>query len=293
MKKIAVAAATGNIGQRVAQQIALKGAETVLLGQNHERLTKLSIINAVPTVADISNNEQMIEATKDADALFLLVPPVPGAPSLKEWYEKVTNASIAAVNENKIKRVVLISSLGASTAANLGTVSYCASMEIAFDNLNTNVLALRPGYFMENFLQQAQEISQNGKFSFPFDRRHDIPFISTDDIGDAAARYLLDETWAGHWKLNLMGPENITLEEVASRLTALTNKPIEYVQQSFDELKSQLSTLGITGKIQQELVDLYKALGDPDGAYATPRTPEVSTTIDFEQFARQKLLPLM
>lgn len=293
MKKIAVAAATGNIGQRVAQQIALRGAEAVLLGQNLERLTKLNIINALPIVTDISDNEQMIEATKDADALFLLVPPVSGAPTLEEWYKKVTNASVAAVIENKIKRVVLISSLGASTAANLGTVSYCASMEIAFDHLETNVLALRPGYFMENFIQQAQDIREHGKFSFPFDRNHDIPFISTDDIGDAAARYLLDETWAGHWKLNLMGPENITLEEVASQLTALINKPIEYVQQSFDELKSQFNASGITGKLQQELVDLYKALGDPEGAYATPRTPEVSTPVRFEQFAQQKLLPLL
>ncbi|WP_027387780.1 NmrA family NAD(P)-binding protein [Chryseobacterium gregarium] len=293
MKKIAVATATGNIGRRVVQQIALKGAETVLLGQNHERLTNLNISNSIPMVADIGNKEQMIEATKGVDALFLLVPPVTGAPSLEEWYQQVTNAGIAAVNENKIKRVVLISSLGASTAPTLGTVSYCGAMEIAFDNLNANVLALRPGYFMENFVQQAKDIRENGKFSFPFDSKHDIPFISTDDIGDAAARYLLDETWAGHWKLNLMGPENITLEDVAARLSTLISKPIKYVQQSFDELKIQLSTLGITGKVQQELVDLHHALGDPNGAYATPRTPEVSTSTGFEQFVKQKLLPLM
>ena len=293
MKKIAVAAATGNIGKRVAQQISLKGAEAVLLGQNLERLTNLNISNSIPIIADISNKEQMIEATKGVDALFLLVPPVLETTSLGEWYQKVSDASIAAVNENKIKRVVLISSLGASTAPNLGTVSYCGALEVAFDNLSTNVLALRPGYFMENFVQQAQSIRENGKFSFPFDGNHDIPFISTDDIGDAAARYLLDETWAGHWKLNLMGPENITLKDVAKRLTALTNKPIEYVQQSFDELKAQLKTLEITDKVLQELVDLHDALGDPDGAYATPRTPEVSTPTSFEQFAEQKLLPLL
>jgi len=293
MKKIAVTAATGNIGRRVAQQISLKGAETVLLGQNLERLNHLNVSNSTPTVADISSSEQMIAATKGVDALFLLVPPVLGTSSLEEWYQQVTNAGIAAVTENKIKRVVLISSLGASAAPNLGTVSYCGAMEIAFDHLNSNVLALRPGYFMENFVQQAQSIRENGKFSFPFDGNHDIPFISTDDIGDAAARYLLDETWAGHWKLNLMGPENITLKDVAKRLTALTNKPIEYVQQSFDKLKAQLKTLEITDKVLQELVDLHNALGDPDGAYATPRTPEVCTPTSLEEFAEQKLLPLL
>ncbi|MCY0977216.1 NAD(P)H-binding protein [Chryseobacterium wangxinyae] len=293
MKKIAVAAATGNLGKRVAQQISLQGAETVLLGQNLERLTQLNISNSTPAVADLSNREQMIEATKGVDALFILVPPVLNTTSLEEWYHQVTDAGIAAVNANKIKKVVLISSLGASTTPNLATVSYCGAMEVAFDKLSTNILALRPGYFMENFVQQAKSIMKDGKFSFPFDGDHDIPFISTDDIGDAAAHYLLDETWAGHWKLNLMGPENITLKDAAARLTTLTNKPIEYVQQSFDELKAQLKTLGITDKVLQELVDLHNALGDPNGAYATPRTPEVSTSTSFEQFAKQKLLPLL
>lgn len=293
MKKIAVAAATGNIGSRVAKQIALKGSEAVLLGQNLERLTNLNISNSIPIVADIGNQEQMIEATEGVDALFLLVPPVLAITSFEEWYRKVTKACISAVNANKINRVVLISSLGASTTPNLGTVSYCGAMEMAFDNLNINVLALRPGYFMENLVQQAQSIRENGKFSFPFDGDHDIPFISTDDIGDVAARYLLDETWAGHWKLNLMGPENITLKGVAAQLTTLTNKPIEYVRQSFDELKAQLKTLGITDKVLQELVDLHNALGDPNGAYATPRTPEVSTPTSFEHFVKQKLLPIM
>jgi len=64
MKKIAVTAATGNIGRRVAQQISLKGAETVLLGQNLERLNHLNVSNSTPTVADISSSEQMIAATK-------------------------------------------------------------------------------------------------------------------------------------------------------------------------------------------------------------------------------------
>ncbi|MEO5911769.1 MAG: NAD(P)H-binding protein [Pelobium sp.] len=293
MKKIAIAAATGNIGKKVAKQITLNGETAVLLGQSLERLNNLEIASAIPVVTDISNPEQMIAATKDVDALFLLVPPVPGAPSLKEWYQKVTDASISAINKNKIKRVVLISSLGATTAPNLGTVSYCGIMEVAFDKLDTNVLALRPGYFMENFLLQAQDIKNKGKFTFSYDKNHDIPFISTDDIGDAAARYLLDETWAGHWKLNLMGPENITLEEAAKRLTILTNKPIIYSQQSITDLKIQLNSWGVTGVVEQELVQLFEALGDSDGAYATPRTPEATTSISFDQFVKQKLLPML
>ncbi|KQR91062.1 hypothetical protein ASG01_14325 [Chryseobacterium sp. Leaf180] len=293
MKKIAIAAATGNIGKRVAEKITAGKTTAVLLGQNLEKLKSLKLKNSVPVVADISSPEQMIAATRDVDALFLLVPPVANTESLKEWYQKVTEAGVAAVKENKIKKVVLISSLGATTAPNLGTVSYCASMEVAFDQLQASVLALRPGYFMENFLLQAEEIKTKGKFSFPYSEDHDIPFISTDDIGDAAARYLLDETWAGKWKLNLMGPENITPKEIAARLTASLNKPIRYEKQSAGNLREMFNSWGIVGTKQQELTELYAALGDPDGAYATPRTPEAKTPTTFEEFVAKKLLPLL
>ena len=291
MKKIAIAAATGNIGSGVARQITSHGAKPLLLGQNLKRLEDLHISGGLEIVADISNKEQVIAATEGAEALFWLVPPVLNTPSLNEWYQKVTDAGIAAVNQNKIKRVVLVSSLGASTSPNLGTVSYCGKMEVAFDKLDASVLALRPGYFMENFLLQAKDISEKGIFTFPYDSEHDIPFISADDIAEVATRYLLDETWAGHWKLNLMGPENITLAQAASRLSARLGKSVEYVKQSGEEVKAQLSSWGLSKSVQQELMDLYSTLGDPNGPYATPRTIEASTATTFEQFLERKFLP--
>jgi len=293
MKKIAIAAATGNIGSSVARQISAHGATTLLLGQNLKRLEDLNIDGGLARVADISNTEEVIAATEGAEALLWLVPPVLDKPGLSEWYKKVTDAGIAAVKQNKIKRVVLISSLGASTTPNLGTVSYCGAMEVAFDELDASVVALRPGYFMENFILQAKDITEKGTFAFPFDSDHDIPFITADDIAEAATRYLLDETWAGHWKLNLMGPENITLAQAASRLSALIGNPVKYVQQSGEEVKAQLSSWGVSKRVEQELMDLFAALGDPNGAYATPRTIEASTATTFEEFIVQKLLPLL
>ncbi|WP_375511630.1 hypothetical protein [uncultured Nostoc sp.] len=43
--------------------------------------------------------------------------------------------------------------------------------------------------------------------------------------------------------------------------------------------------------IQRELGNLFRALGNPDGVYATVRTPEALTPTTFEQFAKYKLLP--
>lgn len=291
--KIAIAAATGNIGSRVAHAVAAGGATPVLLGRDAAKLTALGIDRATISMTDVSDADQVTAATKGCDALLWLVPPVSHVVNLADWYRRVTEAGVRAVSQNGIKRVLLVSSLGAGAAENLGTISYIGETERAFNALTTNVLTLRPGYFMENFLLQTQSLLKQGAFHFTYDPDHDIPFISTDDIGDAAARYLLDPTWAGHWTLNLMGPENITLREVAVRLSNALGHPIRYERLALKTVHDQLRHAGLTETVQQELLDLFVALGDPNGAYATPRTPEAHTPVRLEDFARTKLAPLL
>jgi len=288
--KIAIAAAGGNIGSRIVQQLSKSNAELVLLGNRASSLKKLTIANAQISVTDISNREQVLLATQEVEALFWLIPPVLSVPSLKIWYQQITEAGVFAVKKNKIKRVVILSSLGAGAKSNLGTVSYTGDMESEFDKLDADVLALRPGYFLENFILQAQDIVKTGSFTFTYKPEHSIPFVSSDDIGDTAAKYLLDNTWRGHWKLNLMGPENITMNKAAQRISKVIGKKVVYHQSSLEQAKNQLGQFGISDTVQNELLQLFVALGDPQGVYATPRTPEAYTLTTIESVIERKLL---
>lgn len=291
--RIAIAAATGNIGSRVAARISAAGAIPVLIGQNEDRLKKINIPNSVIAVANLGNTDEVIAATQGVDALFWLVPPLITVPDLKGWYAQVTAAGIAAVRRNYIKKVVLVSSLGVNLDEASGNLAYAAEMELAFDKLDADVLSLRPGYFMENLLTQIQPLQAQKQFSFLFEPDFTIPFISTDDIGDVAAKYLLDTQWAGHWKLNLMGPENISCTQLSARLSALLPHPVTYQQGSAEQSKTMLAHFGATPAVQQELTDMFQALANARGPYATARTPESITPTTFEQFAKLKLLPLL
>lgn len=290
--KIVIAGATGNVGRRIAMQLKESGVELTLLGRDLNALKQLNIPNANLVVADLGNPEQVTDATKDADALFWLVPPVLSVSSLQTWYEEVTYAGVTAVKTNGIRKVVLLSSLGAGASGNLGTVTYAGHMEQAFDTLEADVLALRPGYFMENFLLQSASLLEQGEFTFTYAPDHDIPFVSTDDIGDTVASYLLNDNWTGHWKLNLMGPENITLEQAAGIISGVMGREIRYRQVSLAESKNQLDALGVGEKVRNELIDLFEALGDPHGAYATPRTYEAASPTSLGDVISRKLLRL-
>ncbi len=291
--KIAIAAAAGNIGSRTAVKIAEAGVNTILLGRDVRKLEALKINDAICIATDLSDTNQVVKATAGAEALLWLVPPVSNYPSLKQSYEKIIKSGVEAVEANEIKRVVAITSIGAGSRDNLGTISYAGQIEEAFRKLKVNFVALRPGYFMENFLSQTVSIKDNGYFAFTYAPDHDIPFISTDDIGDVAAGYLLDDSWAGQWSRNLMGPRNITLTEAAEILSEWLNKPVVYRQKSLDDAGQELSNFGLPETIKRELIDLFEALGDPNGIYATARTFEAFTPTTFKKFVENKFAPVL
>lgn len=87
---------------------------------------------------------------------------------LYDWYIQTAMAGATAVRENGIKRVVNISSIGARAKPNLGTVSFVGEVESIFNQTGGNILHLRPGYFMENFLSQVKLIQQEHSVSFPY-----------------------------------------------------------------------------------------------------------------------------
>lgn len=237
------------------------------------------------------DTQALIEITQQADALFWLTPPKLDVPNLRDWYLQIAKAGANAVSANGILRVVNISSIGAGAKLSLGTVSFGGNVEALFNQTAANVVHLRPGYFMENFLAQIETIQSDRIIRFPYASDHDIPWISTDDIGDVAAHYLLDDRWAGQWTRNLMGAENLTLLETSAILSRVLDSLIEYAQVSIESLQQQFAAMGATAEVQREMGDLFRALGDPNGIYATARTPEATTPTTFEQFVKNKILP--
>ena len=184
--KIAIAGARGNVGKIVVEELSKTNHDLVLLVKDIKLDTQLfkPLDSSRTTIkaTNILNTDEVVSATKGCDVLFWMVPPIMSLPSLKEVYEKVTASGTKAVAENNIDRVILISSLGADRGNGLGTVSYVGTMEKAFKKVARNVMAMRPGYFMENFILQKDSILNEGFFTFPFDEDHQIPFVSSDDI---------------------------------------------------------------------------------------------------------------
>ena len=289
--RIIIGGAAGNVGLRITEKIINAGAEAVLLVHHPASVPPPLAAKATVVTVDMADSAAVVTASQGADALFWLVPPFAGAPDWEQWYHVVGGSGAAAVRENHIPRAVLLSSLGAGMGPGLSTVSYVGDTERRFNETGASVVHLRPGYFMQNFLLQANAIRTQGVVSFPYAEDHDIPFVSAADIAAVAAQYLLSAEWAGQWNCNLMGAANLTLPECAALISEAWGHPVAYRRQSYEELQRDLAGFGVPPHAQQELAALFQALGDPNGAYATPRTPEAVTPTTFQEFVRAELLP--
>ena len=282
--KIVVAGASGNIGYRVAQQLLDAGQTPVLLARNAAKVAPLVARGAVLVEGSSDDAACVMAATRDAEGLLWMTPPALDATSLKDWYARTSQIACEAILTNGIARVVHVSAVGAGAAANLGTVSYSGDVEKAFAATKVNLVNLRPGYFMQNLAAHYASMKDDGLIRMAFAPDHDIPWISTDDIGDVAARYLLDTTWAGQWARNLMGPENLSLQQIAAMASDILGTPVRYEQASPEELDTQFAQMGANALVRAQLAELLRALGDPDGVYATARTPEAYTPTSMQAF---------
>lgn len=287
--KIVVAGASGNVGFRTAQRLLDGGIAPVLIARNIAAVQPLVDRGAHLVVGGADDFEALQAATANADALLWMTPPALREPSLQGWYRRTARLVADAAERNRVKRIVHISSVGARPSGDLGTVSYVAEVEQALAAVCHNLVNLRPGYFMQNLALQLKAINklpaqQPAVLQMTFQPHHDVPWISATDIGDVAAHYLNDPTWAGQWSRNLMGPENLSMLEVADIVSKEAKRPVRYEQMPIQFMTNIFATQGANETVQSEMKNLLIALGDTDGVYATTRTLEVVTPSTMKQF---------
>lgn len=290
--RIAVYGAAGNVGRRVVRQLSSGPHTTVALIRDLSKRDELPEGCEVRQVT-MPDAEQLAAATRDADALLWLTAPNTRVASVEGWYSQCTDALEHALRRNDIQRVVHISSVGAGSKQGLGTVTYAGDVEVRIDRLARHVVHLRPGYFMQNLLMNAQEIAEQGVLRLAFPPDHDMPWISSEDIATAAVQYLSDDGWAGQSYRNLMGPANLTGTELADRLALGLGRPVCYEQLPTALLRTMFETFGMSATVIDDLMALFSALGDPDGVYATARTHESVTATTIDQFVLAELRPIV
>jgi uncharacterized protein YbjT (DUF2867 family) len=288
---IVVTTPTGDIGSQVLSTL-LTSDETVRVVVRDPARLPAPARERVDVVVGSHGDAAVVErAFAGADAVFWVVPPDPSAPSLDVAYSGFTQAAAKVFAAGEVGRVVGVSALGRGTpvAGRAGLVTASLAMDDLIAGTGVAYRALANTSFMDNLLRQTARIRDDGVFSGPDVADRAAPSAATRDIAAAGARLLLDRSWTGAGELAVLGPEDISANDMAAVMSDVLGKPVRYEQQSLDDLAAR--TRGYAGEaFVAGMVDMARAKNEglDDGV---PRTPETSSPTTFRQWCELVLKP--
>lgn len=289
---IVITAPTGKIGRRVLAGVLEIGARVRAIVRDAGKLPD-GVRDRVEVVEGSHGDAEVVDrAFAGADTVFWLVPPDPRAVSVDEAYVGFTRPAAEALTRHQLKRVVSISALGRGSpwADKAGFVTASLAMDDLIANTGVAFRAVTNPSFMDNIGRQTVSIREKGTFSLPLDGDRKMPTCAARDIAEIAARLLLDPRWDGTGYVAALGPEDLSLNDMAALMSEVLDKPIRYEQISFDAYKAGFVERGVSAAMAQGLTDMAWAKNEGlDNA--EPRTPENTTPTSFRRWCEEELKP--
>jgi len=288
----AIVGATGKTGRVVVEELLAKGEKVRAIAHNADHLETIAAKGAETFVGSATDTSAMAKAFAGAKAVYVLIPPNFAAPGgLRAYQNEVANAMATAIERAGVKNAVVLSSLGAEYAEGTGPVKGLHDLEQRLSKLSgVNVLFLRATFFMENTLGSIDMIEKMGIIGGPVKEDLPLPMIASHDIGVYAARRLLALDFTGKSHQDLLGPRDITWNEITRILGGLLGKTdLKYQQFSYDDAITGMVSNGIPRQAAEAFVELSKAANEGLIRPSEPRSAKNSTPTTYEEFARQVL----
>lgn len=289
---IVVTTPTGAIGQKLLQHLVAGGEPVRVIARDPARIPsstreRIEVVEGSHGDADVVN-----KAFAGADAVFWVAPPDFGTPSVEAVYLEFPRAACEAFRNRGVKRVVAVSALGRGTpfAANAGLVTASLAMEDMIAATRVDFRALALPSFMDNLLRQVEPIRNLGAFFLPIDGARKAPTCSTADIAAVAARLLTDRSWSGQASVPVLGPEDLSFDEMAAIMSEVLGRPIRFQQISTEAYKERMIAAGASEAMAEGVRAMMAAKNEGlDNGEA--RTAENSSPTSFRQWCAAVLKP--
>jgi uncharacterized protein YbjT (DUF2867 family) len=289
---IVITGPTGQIGHQVLENVLGSGEPIRVIARHPSRLpahvrARVEVVPGSHGDVDVVN-----EAFAGADAVFWLVPPDPRADSADGAYLDFTRPACDAFKRHEVDRVVGVSALGRGTpwAANAGLVTASLKMDDLIASTGVSYRALTMPSFMDNLLRQVEPIRNQGIFSLPISGDLKQPSCATRDIATTAARLLLDQSWSGGSSVPVLGPEDLSYNDMAQTMSDVLGRPVRFQQIPAEAFRARLLQRGMSEAMAQAYLDMWVAY-DHGLDTAEQRTPQSTTPTTFRQWCEEVLKP--
>ncbi|WP_375505582.1 NAD(P)H-binding protein [uncultured Nostoc sp.] len=285
---IVITTPTGQIGHQLLDNVLDSGESIRIITRDPSRLA-LHARDRVEVVQGSHDDiNVVIEAFAGADCVFWLVPPNSCTDSVEGYYLNFTRPACEAIKSQGVKRVVAVTSLGRGFSKNAGLLSAAFAMEYLIESTGVSYRALRMPSYLENLLGQVEAIKNQGMFFLANAEDRPLATVATRDIAAAAAKLLLDDSWSGQDSVPVIGPDDLSPNDMAQVMSEVLEQPVCFQHVSGADYKATLTQHGTSEAWAQGLIDMTAA---HDGIYDAEQRASQRSPTSFRQWCEDVLKP--
>jgi uncharacterized protein YbjT (DUF2867 family) len=279
---ILMTGATGMVGRLLLPKLLARGASVRAIVRDAKRANGLARLEVDVREGDLTQRNSYASAFDGVDTAFLLTPAMPGQ----------AEAEIAFIDTARAAGVSLLvkhSAVGADPEAG-GMTGAHGKVERHLQQTKVPHIAVRPTQFMQNLLQWSPPIAQLGAWLVPLvDPEVRVNLVDVEDVAEVEAIALMGGAEVGQTYV-VGGPELLTYEEVADRLSRGVGERIPLRVVSPDELRSIVRRLGASEATAERWIAYFSTLRTGQTALAV-QTDDVRRVTghpprSIEEFAR-------
>lgn len=287
---IVVTAPTGNLGSQVLAALLETDQPVRVIARFPSRLPG-RVRARVDVVAGSHGDPAVVDrAFASADTVFWVVPPNPRAEALDAAFSGFTRPACDALVRHRVRQVVGISALGRGFPGKAGLATASLAMDDLIASTGVSYRALTMPAFMDNLLAFAPVIRSQSMFFSVIDGDRRLPTVASRDIAAAAVRLLLDRAWTGRRSVPLLGPQDLSFDDIALTVSEALGRPVRYRRLPPGEFKTAMSANGMSDAMAQGMVDMLLAKNEGlDSVEAC--TDRSATPTTFRRWCAEVLAP--
>jgi uncharacterized protein YbjT (DUF2867 family) len=250
---ILVTGSTGKIGSELVRVLADAGQPVRAMTRHPEREKWMQDLGIDVVQGDFLQPETLTAAVEGVKRAFLL------SPNVREMKEMQSNF-VRAAEKADVDHVVKLSAAGADADSSWDIARWHGEIESGIETAALDHTFIRPVSYMQNLLEDAATIRADGVFAraTPPDAR--INVVDTRDVARVAAKALLDSGHRGK-TYKPTGPEPITFAQMASTISEVTGRSVEFRELDPATARASLLEDGAPEWLADAMVGLQVAFG--------------------------------
>ena len=284
----AVTGVSGNTGSVVASSLLRQGRKVRVIVRNEEKGAQWREQGAEVAVANLDSAEALRQALNGVDGLYFLVPPNFQADDGLGFMRRIVDTLHTVLTDNPIPHIAYLSSIGAQHVAGTGPIRGHHYGEQKLMPLETRFTFIRAAYFMENTASLLPSMRDQGALPVFFDPAKKIPMVSTQDIGETAARVLLEPP-AATQVIELAGPVEYSILDASEAYSTRLGKYITPLRIPEEGVVPALRQMGISESVAELFREMSNGIENGTVDYEGGTARFIRGTVTLDAFVQQVL----